>query len=167
MSEPLLSCDKAVPDLSKLPACVLSNEELLALADEALYPDSLCWGEEDGKIVGGLWGLAEEVGAAMRAEDAEIWTGEQRGQMGPQGQIIFALRAFYLLGVLRGGEAYRDNLLNNNGEPVFAELPFELEALSAVDFMEDLNEAPPELLDKLLALVGVSELVADSKKGGQ
>lgn len=162
---PQLSCGTAAPNLSKLPACVLSDGEILDLVHESLSPDSLCWGEENGKIVGGLWGLAEEVGAAMRAEDTELMTEDQLRETGQRGQIIYALRAFYRLGVLRGLETYRNHILNNDCEPVFAELPFALDAWAAEDFADDLRDTTPELLDKLLALVGVSGPTLDGKEG--
>lgn len=163
-SVPWLICDKAVPDLSKLPTCVMSNEEILDRAYSSISPDALCWGEDNGKIVGGLWDIAEEVGTAMKNGDAESWIGEQLGQIGQRGQILYALRAFYQLGFQRGLEAYRDHLLDNGDEPAFAELPFELEPLAAGDFANDLNEEPSDLLDKLLALVGVSGPAADGKE---
>lgn len=156
MSEPMLLCDKAVPDLSKAPACVLSDEAIMNMVHESLYPDSLCWGEENGQIVGGLWGLAEKVNTAMRDEETVAWTEDQEKELSQQGRIILALRAFYRLGVLRGCEAYRNEVLNNNGEPVFAELPFELDPWDTADIMEDLNETDMKYLDKFLALVGVS-----------
>lgn len=162
---PWLICNKAVPDLSKLPTCIMSNEEILDRAYSSISPDALCWGEENGKIVGGLCDIAEEVGAAMRNEDTEGWTREQLDQIGQRGQILYALRAFYQLGFQRGLEAYRDYLLDNGDEPSFAELPFEMEPLSAGEFADNLNDEPPELLDKLLALVGVSAPATDGKEG--
>lgn len=132
-----------------VPVGVLSNEALQALVDETLQPDSLCWGEEDGQIVGGLWELAEEIGVAIRAA-------VPAGLHNQQSQIVFALRAFYLLGALRGGEAYRNDLFNREGEPFFEKLPFELDPLAAADFAEDLEQTATEYLDKFLELVGVS-----------
>lgn len=161
---PQLSCGTAVPDLSKLPTCIMSNEEILDRAYSSISPDALCWGEDNGKIVGGLWDIAEEVGTAMKNGDAENWIGEQLGQIGQRGQILYALRAFYQLGFQRGLEAYRDHLLNNGDEPAFAELPFELDAWAVEDFVDDLSEEPPDLLDKLLALVGVSARATDGKE---
>ncbi len=83
------------------PAYVLSDEALLSLSETTLYGegDNCLWYVEDWKPVGGFWSIAEEVAQATAADAVQISSG--------QGRAILAMRAFYFLGVLRGGEAYR------------------------------------------------------------
>ena len=90
----------AAADLQR-PAYVLSDEALLSLSEYTPYSegDNWLWFVEDGKPVGGFWSIAEEVARATAADAVQISSG--------QGRALLAMRAFYFLGVLRGGEAYR------------------------------------------------------------
>ena len=77
------------------------------------------------------------------------------------------MRAFYLLGVLRGGEAYRNLVIDAETEPEFVDLPFDMDTMAAADFTEDLNNLTPEAFSQLCALLGLSGPWAeDGAKGG-
>ena len=70
-------------------------------------------------------------------------------------RVLFLCRAFYFLGVLRGGEAYRNSLACDAEAELPEPLPFELDDFSAADFADGLLELKPEDRDKLLELLGL------------
>ncbi|WP_312615070.1 hypothetical protein [Oscillibacter sp.] len=147
--------------LERRSAGILSDAELVALSELTAFAEGegVCWGIENGKPVGGFWDLAAEVAKATAAAGAALPSGQARA--------VLAMRAFYLLGVLRGGEAYRNTVIDTETEPEFKDLPFELDAMAAADFAEDLGNLTPEVFRQLCALLGLSGPWAeDGAKGG-
>lgn len=147
--------------LEQRSAGILSDAELLALSELTTFAEGegVCWGIENGKPVGGFWDLAAEVAKATAAAGAALPSGQARA--------VLAMRAFYLLGVLRGGEAYRNTVIDTGTEPEFVDLPFDMDAMAAADFAEDLNNLTPEAFSQLCALLGLSGPWAeDGAKGG-
>ncbi len=139
------------------PAYFLSDEELLNLSEITPYSegDGFLWAVDIGKKVGGFWGIAETVAQATAADAAHLRSGQARA--------LLAMRAFYFLGVLRGGEAYR-NFIIDSDDPEFKELPFEVDSEF---FIDDLNDLTKEEFDSILALLGLSvPWTAEDRKGG-
>ena len=136
------------------PAYVLSDEALLSLSEYTPYSegDAFLWVIDIGKKVGGFWGIAEEVARATAADAVHLRSGQ-------------AMRAFYLLGVLRGGEAYRNLIVDSDGdEPEFKDLPFDVYSEL---FVADLKELTPEEFNSILALLGLTvPWAAEDTKGG-
>lgn len=150
MSQPLAQRDKGI----------LSDAELLELSELTAFTEGegLCWGVENEEPVGGFWSLAEEVAKATATGAVKLRTGQERA--------LFAMRAFYLLGVLRGGEAYRNCVIDADTEPEFKDLPFQLDQMAAEDFADDLRETEAEYLARLLSMLGLSvPWAADGVKG--
>lgn len=140
------------------PAYVLSDEALLSLSETTLYGegDNCLWYVEDGKPVGGFWSIAEEVARATAADAVQISSG--------QGRAILAMRAFYFLGVLRGGEAYRRLVAPEEEFEKLIDLPF---TVYSELFAEDLEAMPPEWMARLLALLGLTvPWAAEDREGG-
>ena len=147
----------AAADLQR-PAYVLSDEALLSLSEYTPYSegDNWLWFVEDGKPVGGFWSIAEEVARATAADAVQISSG--------QGRALLAMRAFYFLGVLRGGEAYRRLVAPEEEDEELLELPFEVDSELVA---EDLEAMPPEWMARLLALLGLTvPWAAEDMKGG-
>ena len=141
------------------PAYILSDEALLNLSEITPYSegDACLWYVEEGTPVGGFWGIAEEVAKATAADAAQISSG--------QGRALLAMRAFYFLGVLRGGEAYRRLVAPEDEGEKLQDLPFTVDSEL---FAEDLEAMPPEWLARLQALLGLSvPWAAEDRKGGQ
>lgn len=107
--------------------------------------------------MGGFWGIAEEVARATAADAVHLRSGQARA--------LLAMRAFYLLGVLRGGEAYRNLIVDSDGdEPEFKDLPFDVYSEL---FVADLKELTPEEFNSILALLGLTvPWAAEDTKGG-
>nr|WP_326215447.1 hypothetical protein [uncultured Oscillibacter sp.] len=141
------------------PAYVLSDEALLSLSEYTPYSegDAFLWVIDIGKKVGGFWGIAEDVARAIAADAIHLRSGQARA--------LLAMRAFYFLGVLRGGEAYRSLVAgNDDDEPEFKDLPFEV--FSQL-FVEDMNDLPEEEFNSILALLGLTvPWAAEDMKGG-
>lgn len=140
------------------PAYILSDEALLNLSEITLYSEgeNWLWFVEDGKPVGGFWSIAEEVARATAADAVQVSTG--------QGRAILAMRAFYFLGVLRGGEAYRRLILPEEDDEKLPDLPFTVDSEL---FAEDLEAMPPEWMARLQAFLGLSvPWAAEDRKGG-
>lgn len=114
---------------------ILDEESLRELADGTPYAegDPLDAFLEEGKeVVRAL----EQVGAVSKDQRVRLLT---------------MMRGFYFLGILRGGEAYRDTLqsadeVNEPGtEPVeFPALPLALAEYFAESFVEELQELEPK-----------------------
>lgn len=148
----------AAAEAPQLPAYVLSDEALLSLSEITPYSegDNYLWYVEEGKPVGGFWSIAEEVAKATAADAAQISSG--------QGRALLAMRAFYFLGVLRGGEAYRRLVAPEEEDEKLIDLPF---TVYSELFAEDLEAMPPEWMARLLALLGLTvPWAAEDKKGG-
>lgn len=140
------------------PAYVLSDDELKSLSEFTPYSegDAFLWVIDMGKKVGGFWGIAEEVARATAADAVQISSG--------QGRALLAMRAFYFLGVLRGGEAYRRLVAPEEEDEKLLDLPFEVDSEL---FAEDLEAMPPEWMARLLALLGLTvPWAAEDMKGG-
>lgn len=141
------------------PAYVLSDEELKSLSEFTPYSegDAFLWVIDIDKKVGGFWGIAEEVARATAADAVHLRSGQARA--------LLAMRAFYLLGVLRGGEAYRNLIVDSDGdEPEFKDLPFDVYSEL---FVADLKELTPEEFNSILALLGLTvPWAAEDMKGG-
>ena len=106
--------------------------------------------------MGGFWSIAEEVARATAADAVQISSG--------QGRAILAMRAFYFLGVLRGGEAYRRLVAPEEEFEKLIDLPF---TVYSELFAEDLEAMPPEWMARLLALLGLTvPWAAEDRKGG-
>lgn len=128
---------------------ILSNDEIWDLISFTGFEegDPVCF-MEDGEPCGGFWALAEQVVNASAAQAARLEAGQARA--------LFYMRSFYLLGVIRGAEAYRFSMLDTDdeeGQPVVFFTPddgFEN------DFREGLERLPPELFQRLCALLGLS-----------
>lgn len=110
----------------------LSDELLLSMSECTAYSegDPFVWYVNEGQPEGGFWRLAETVTKATAADAARLTSGQARA--------LLAMRAFYFLGVLRGSEAYRDMVADDDNavEPAFKELPFEVDSEL---FVDDLN----------------------------
>ena len=140
------------------PAYVLSDDELKSLSEFTPYSegDAFLWVIDMGKKVGGFWGIAEEVARATAADAVHLRSGQARA--------LLAMRAFYLLGVLRGGEAYRRLVAPEEEDEKLLDLPFEVDSEL---FAEDLEAMPPEWMARLLALLGLTvPWAAEDMKGG-
>ena len=140
------------------PAYVLSDDELKSLSEFTPYSegDAFLWVIDMGKKVGGFWGIAEEVARATAADAVHLRSG--------QGRALLAMRAFYFLGVLRGGEAYRRLVAPEEEDEKLLDLPFEVDSEL---FAEDLEAMPPEWMARLLALLGLTvPWAAEDMKGG-
>lgn len=127
---------------------ILTNDELRALADWTDFPEGEGVGfrEMSGELAGGFPAILRAVGAAAAGEATRL--------PGPE-RVLFLCRSFYLLGVLRGGEAYRDSLECDMEAELPEPLLFELDDFAAADFADGLLELKPEDRDKLLELLGL------------
>lgn len=127
---------------------ILTDDELRALADWTDFPEGEGVGfrEMSGELAGGFAAILRAVSAAVAGEATRL--------PGPE-RVLFLCRAFYFLGVLRGGEAYRDSLECDMEAELPEPLPFELDDFAEADFADGLLELKPEDLEKLLELVGL------------
>ena len=127
---------------------ILTDDELRALADWTDFSEGEGVGfrEMSGDLAGGFPTILRDVGAAVAGEATRL--------PGPE-RVLFLCRSFYLLGVLRGGEAYRDSLECDMEAELPEPLPFELDDFAAADFADGLLELKPEDRDKLLELLGL------------
>lgn len=127
---------------------ILTDDELRSLADWTDFSEGegIGFRELSGELAGGFPAALRAVAAAASGE-AERLPGPER--------VLFLCRAFYFLGVLRGGEAYRDSLECDMEAELPEPLPFELDDFAAADFKDGLLELKPEDRDKLLELVGL------------
>lgn len=130
---------------------ILSDEDIRDLSDLTPFAegDPVCF-LEDGDPECGFWAAAEEVAAASAVQAAKLETGQARA--------LFHMRSFYLLGVIRGAEAYR-SMLKDEEETL--DMVFSLDSGAAEEFREDLEAMPPELFQRLTALLGMSVKWAD------
>lgn len=125
--------------------CILSDEDIRDLSDLTPFAEGDPVGFlEDGDVCG-FWAAAEEVAVASAVQAAKLETGQARA--------LFHMRSFYLLGVLRGAEAYRSMLTD---EEETKDMAFSLDSGAAEEFREDLEAMPPALFQRLAALLGLS-----------
>lgn len=124
---------------------ILSDEDVRDLSDLTPFAEGDTVGFlEDGDGYG-FWAAAEEIAVASAVQAAKLETGQARA--------LFHMRSFYLLGVLRGAEAYRSMLTD---EEKTKDIAFSLDSSAAEEFREDLEAMPPELFQRLAALLGMS-----------
>jgi len=130
---------------------ILSDEEIRDLSDFTPFSegDPIVF-MDDGEPVCFFWEAAEQVVGAEAVEAAKLTTGQARA--------LFHMRSFYLLGVQRGAEAYRSML---SDEDEIKDMPFSLDAYAAGEFREELQQMPPDLFQRLCALLGLSVQWAD------
>lgn len=72
-------------------------------------------------------------------------------------RALFLMRGLYFLGVLRGGEAYRNALLcmDDPETPEPETVPFELSEVCTELFVDDLKSMGPAALEKLCQSLGI------------
>lgn len=126
---------------------ILPDDELLDLSEAAPLTE------------GGT--LEELLGEAQHVAEAVEKTGERLNGMDKKARALFYMRAFYFLGVLRGGEAYRASLLLDNDINA-EELPqaaFELSDSCAELFADELRlpGKPSETLKAIYKAVGLDK----------
>lgn len=121
---------------------ILKDSELRDIADDTPY-------SEGGLLSDFMDELAEAKRASTEA-NVTLCSGAAR--------LLFLVRSVYFLGVLRGGEAYREQLLAAEavsnpgmGQQTFAPVPFELSESCAQMFADDLNELTGDEMTKLWA----------------
>lgn len=126
---------------------ILSDEELLELSEYAPMTE--------GGTLEELLEEAKVVAAAIRK------TGESLSGLDKRAKALFYMRAFYFLGVLRGGEAYRVSLLLdddiNAEEP--PQIDFGLSDSCAELFADDLRVQgkPSKMLMEIYKAVDLGE----------
>lgn len=126
---------------------ILPDDELLDLSEAAPLTEG-----------GTLEELLEE---AQYVAEAVEKTGERLNGMDKKARALFYMRAFYFLGVLRGGEAYRASLLLdddiNAKEPPQA--AFELSDSCTELFADELHlpGKPSETLKAIYKAVGLDK----------
>ncbi len=134
---------------------ILSDKEIAEISEFTPFAEGDgVYYEDDGEFLCGFWGAAEEAAAAAPLQAAKLKTGLARA--------LFHMRSFYFLGVLRGAEAYRSALIEDEDVPSY--MPFALDAYSAEEFREDLETMPPEVFRRLCALLGLSVQWEDGPK---
>ncbi|MEY8385907.1 hypothetical protein AALC17_01280 [Oscillospiraceae bacterium 38-13] len=124
---------------------ILSDEDIRNLTDTTPFSEGDSVGFlEDGDACG-FWMAAEEAAAAAAIQAAKLTTGQARA--------LFHMRSFYFLGVLRGAEAYRFMLTD---EEKVKDMAFSLDSGAAEEFLEDLESMEAEDFRRLCALLGLS-----------
>jgi len=114
---------------------ILSDKDLMELSEDVPMPE------------GGT--LEQFIGEAGVVEQAIQATGVKLPQLRPTSRALFLMRAFYLLGVLRGGEAYRNAILAIHDEDwEEKDCPFSMVGWIAEDVAENLNN--PKIEDRNL-----------------
>lgn len=129
------------------------NEKKYILSDDDLVNLSEGAPMTEGGILDDLLDEAKQVAAAVRK------TGVNLSGLDGRARVLFHMRAFYFLGVLRGGEAYRveqllDDDINAEGPP---QIPFALSDSCADLFADDLRGEPSETLKAIYKAVGLDK----------
>lgn len=121
---------------------ILEDSHLRDIADGTPY--------SEGRLLSDFMDELAEARKACTEADVALCSGPAR--------LLFLVRSVYLLGVLRGGEGYRAELLAAEyvsnpgmGQQTFAPVPFELSESCAQMFVDDLNELTGEEMAKLWA----------------
>ena len=144
---------------------LLTDEQLGSLGSWAEYSDQEL-------VVDEFLEEAKRVSAAIAADRGDRFNVDP-GFMTPAVRALVAMRAFYFLGVLRGGEAYRKCIGPEGqrrqrrvfqGDPYFLEHeeerwnrePVPLELQNTFYFLDSLYSLPREELRKLLEMLGLS-----------
>lgn len=121
---------------------ILENADLKDLADGTPYAEG-----------GMLSEFMDELAEARKASAAASVT-----LYGGPARLLFLMRSIYFLGVLRGGEEYREQLLAVDAlydpdaeHQEFDPVPFELSESCAQLFVDDLNSLSADELTQLWA----------------
>lgn len=125
---------------------ILSDDDLLELSEETPLTE--------GGILEDLLDAADQVAEAVRASGVNLSALDDRARS------LFFMRAFYFLGVLRGGEAYRAELLlleDDAGADEPPQVRFELSDSCADLFADDLRGKPSETLKAIYKAVGLGK----------
>ena len=121
---------------------IFSDEELLALSE--------CAPLSEGSPLEDLLPEAQAVAGAIEKTGADL------SRLSPQARVLFFMRGFYFLGVLRGGEAYRAMLLVDiPGEEDRDPVPFELSDFCTCLCADELEGEPTETLRAIYRAVGL------------
>lgn len=124
---------------------ILSDEDIRNLTDTTPFSEGDSVGFLEDEDACGFWLAAEEAAAAAAIQAAKLTTGQARA--------LFHMRGFYFLGVLRGAEAYRFMLTD---EEKVKDMAFSLDSGAAEEFLEDLEAMEAEDFRRLCALLGLS-----------
>ncbi len=92
--------------------------------------------------------------------DALHTCGVDIASMRPKLRLLFVLRAFYLLGMLRGGESYREDMLVEYDlldDVEFEPCKFALDEICADKAKDDLEATDPNEINKLLKMLGLGK----------
>ena len=123
---------------------ILSDDDLLELSEETPLTE--------GGILDDLLDAADQVAVAVRASGVNLSALDDRARS------LFFMRAFYFLGVLRGGEAYRAKLLDDDdGADEPPQVHFELSDSCADLFADDLQGEPSEVLNAIYKAVDLGK----------
>jgi len=124
---------------------ILPDDELLELSEGAPLTE--------GGTLEDLLNEAEQVAEAVQKADIRF------SDLDFRAKALFYMRAFYFLGVLRGGEAYRAELLLDDGlnADALPQVPFELSDICAELFADDLRGKPSETLKAIYRAVGLDK----------
>lgn len=127
---------------------IMPDEELRQIGDWTDFQEGEGVGirESDGELVGGFPDILRDAAKAAGGEEERLPAPER---------VLFLCRAIYFLGVLRGGEAYRDSLECDIEAELPEPLPFELDGIAAADFTDDLLCMRKKDRDDLLSLLGL------------
>lgn len=124
---------------------ILSDDDLLELSEEAPLTE--------GGTLEDFLSEAEQVAGAVERTEVSFSGLDLRAK------ALFYMRAFYFLGMLRGGEAYRGELLLD--DDINADIPddlsFRLESGCADLFAADLQGKPSETLKAIYRAVGMGK----------
>ena len=122
-------------DMVKLPeSCVLDDKEIQYFGEYVPFAEG-----------GGMDGFEEELDA-VKAALARAGVRICQGKAG----YLSLMRGMYFLGVMRGAEAYRDNLLDLKKEAWRPQMELELDPVCAERFEEDLRAMSKKDLSEIL-----------------
>jgi len=130
---------------------ILNDDELLELSEGVPLTE--------GGTLEDLLSEAEQVAEGIKKTEMSFSGLDLRAK------ALFYMRAFYFLGVLRGGEAYRGELLLDddiNAEEL-PRVPFELSDSCTELFADDLRGKPSETLNAIYKTVGLESSGADRR----
>lgn len=124
---------------------ILSDDDLLELSEGAPLTE--------GGTLEEFLSEAEQVAEAVKKTEVSFSGLDLRAK------ALFYMRAFYFLGVLRGGEAYRVELLLDDDIDAeeLPQVPFELSDSCADLFADDLRGKPSETLKAIYKAVGLGK----------
>lgn len=128
--------------IKRMSNIILSDEELRLLTEDTPFAE--------GDSLSELQTEARRVMEAIKNDGTDFECLEYRSR------LIYLFRAFYLLGVLRGGEAYRFALASQTETDYTPEeAAFQLDGVCADSFVTDISGADPDSLGELYSLLGL------------